>query len=77
MSIKDKPNREHHNVELRSNLSKENNMSAQSSWNMKKTMTVVLATAPLLLAGCGGAEVAVVAALILLHHHHRRHLQRQ
>ncbi len=54
MSIKDKPNREHHNVELRSNLSKENNMSAQSSWNMKKTMTVVLATAPLLLAGCGG-----------------------
>lgn len=54
MSIKDKQNREHHNVELRSNLSKENNMSAQSSWNMKKTMTVVLATAPLLLAGCGG-----------------------
>ncbi len=54
MSIKDKHNREHHNVELRSNLSKENNMSAQSSWNMKKTMTVVLATAPLLLAGCGG-----------------------
>lgn len=54
MSIKGKPNREHHNVELRSNLSKENNMSAQSSWNMKKTMTVVLATAPLLLAGCGG-----------------------
>ena len=54
MTIKDKHNREHHNVELRSNLSKENNMSAQSSWNMKKTMTVVLATAPLLLAGCGG-----------------------
>lgn len=54
MSIKDKHNREHHNVELRSNLSKENNMSAQSSWNIKKTMTVVLATAPLLLAGCGG-----------------------
>ncbi|CAH6818467.1 conserved hypothetical protein [Vibrio chagasii] len=54
MSIKDKQNREHHNVELRSNLSKENNMSAQSSWNMKKTMTVVLATTPLLLAGCGG-----------------------
>ena len=54
MSIKDKHNREHHNVELRSNLSKENNMSAQSSWNMKKTITVVLATAPLLLAGCGG-----------------------
>ncbi|WP_439147800.1 hypothetical protein [Vibrio sp.] len=54
MSIKDKHNREHHNVELRSNLSKENNMSAQSSWNMKKIMTVVSATAPLLLAGCGG-----------------------
>lgn len=54
MSIKDKHNREHHNVELRSNLSKENNMSVQSSWNIKKTMTVVLATAPLLLAGCGG-----------------------
>lgn len=54
MSIKDIHNREHHNVELRSNLSKENNMSAQSSWNMKKTITVVLATAPLLLAGCGG-----------------------
>ncbi|MFA0037375.1 hypothetical protein [Vibrio sp. 10N.261.52.A1] len=54
MSIKDKHNREHHNVELRSNLSKENNMSAQSSWNIKKTMTVVLATGPLLLAGCGG-----------------------
>jgi len=54
MSIKDKHNREHHNVELRSNLSKENNMSAQSSWNMKKTMTVILATATLLLAGCGG-----------------------
>lgn len=54
MNIKDKHNREHHSVELRTNLSKEDNMSAQSSWNMKKTMTVVLATAPLLLAGCGG-----------------------
>ena len=54
MSIKDIHNREHHSVELRSNLSKEDNMSAQSSWNMKRTMTVVLATASLLLAGCGG-----------------------
>ncbi len=46
MSIKDKQNREHHNVELRNNLSKENNMSAQSSWNMKKTMTVVFSYNP-------------------------------
>ena len=54
MTIKDKQNREHHSVELRTNFSKENNMSAQSSWNMKKSLAVILAAAPLILAGCGG-----------------------
>ncbi|PTP45277.1 hypothetical protein [Vibrio splendidus] len=54
MTIHTKQYRDNHCVDSSRNLSEEKRMSVQSTWNMKKSLTVILAAAPLVLAGCGG-----------------------
>lgn len=54
MTIHTKQYRDNHCVNSSRNLSEEKRMSVQSTWNMKKSLAVILATAPLVLAGCGG-----------------------
>ncbi|MEZ9520562.1 hypothetical protein AB4155_13690 [Vibrio splendidus] len=54
MTIHTKQYRDNHCVDSSRNLSEEERMSVQSTWNMKKSLAVFLATAPLVLAGCGG-----------------------
>ncbi|PTO70213.1 hypothetical protein [Vibrio splendidus] len=54
MTIHTKQYRDNHCVNSSRNLSEEKRMSVQSTWNMKKSLTVILAAAPLVLAGCGG-----------------------
>ncbi|MEZ8628582.1 hypothetical protein AB6D75_22625 [Vibrio splendidus] len=54
MTIHTKQYRDNHCVDSSRNLSEEERMSVQSTWNMKKSLTVILAAAPLVLAGCGG-----------------------
>ncbi|PTP39053.1 hypothetical protein CWO07_02685 [Vibrio splendidus] len=54
MTIHTKQYRDNHCVDSSRNLSEEEHMSVQSTWNMKKSLAVILATAPLVLAGCGG-----------------------
>ena len=54
MTIYTKQYRDNHCVDSSRNLSEEERMSVQSTWNMKKSLAVILATAPLVLAGCGG-----------------------
>lgn len=74
MTIHTKQYRDNHCVNSSRNLSEEKRMSVQSTWNIKKSLAVILAAAPLVLAGCGAA--AVGAEVHLRHHHlHPRHLQ--
>lgn len=54
MTIHTKQYRDNHCVDSSRNISEEERMSVQSTWNMKKSLAVILATAPLVLAGCGG-----------------------
>ncbi|NOJ15383.1 hypothetical protein [Vibrio splendidus] len=54
MTIHTKQYRDNHCVDSSRNLSEEKRMSVQSTWNMKKSLAVILAAAPLALAGCGG-----------------------
>ncbi|MEG3696241.1 hypothetical protein V5098_24315 [Vibrio coralliirubri] len=54
MTIHTKQYRDNHCVNSSRNLSEEKRMSVQSTWNMKKSLAVILAAAPLVLAGCGG-----------------------
>ena len=54
MTIHTKQYRDNHCVDSSRNLSEEKRMSVQSTWNMKKSLTVILAAAPLVLTGCGG-----------------------
>ncbi|MEZ8615458.1 hypothetical protein [Vibrio splendidus] len=54
MTIHTKQYRDNHCVDSSRNLSEEERMSVQSTWSMKKSLAVILATAPLVLAGCGG-----------------------
>ncbi|MEZ8111786.1 hypothetical protein ACED56_22075 [Vibrio splendidus] len=54
MTIHTKQYRDNHCVDSSRNLSEEKRMSVQSTWNMKKSLAVILAAAPLVLAGCGG-----------------------
>ncbi|MFA0480625.1 hypothetical protein AB4648_17945 [Vibrio splendidus] len=54
MTIHTKQYRDNHCVDSSRNLSEEERMSVQSTWNMKKSLAVILAAAPLVLAGCGG-----------------------
>ncbi|MCQ8865752.1 hypothetical protein [Vibrio splendidus] len=54
MTIHTKQYRDNHCVDSSRNLSEEKRMSVQSTWNMKKSLSVILAAAPLVLAGCGG-----------------------
>ncbi|PMM13680.1 hypothetical protein BCT62_08225 [Vibrio splendidus] len=54
MTIHIKQYRDNHCVDSSRNLSEEKRMSVQSTWNMKKSLAVILAAAPLVLAGCGG-----------------------
>ncbi|RLQ19193.1 hypothetical protein [Vibrio sp. SBT000027] len=54
MTIHTKQYRDNHCVDSNRNLSEEEHMSVQSTWNMKKSLAVILAAAPLVLAGCGG-----------------------
>lgn len=54
MTIHTKHYRDNHCVDSSRNLSEEERMSVQNTWNMKKSLAVILAAAPLVLAGCGG-----------------------
>ncbi|MEZ8651406.1 hypothetical protein AB6D92_20810 [Vibrio splendidus] len=54
MTIHTKQYRDNHCVDSSRNLSEEIRMSVQNTWNMKKSLAVILAAAPLVLAGCGG-----------------------
>ncbi|MEZ8466426.1 hypothetical protein AB6D04_19345 [Vibrio splendidus] len=54
MTIHAKQYRDNHCVDSSRNLSEEKRMSVQSTWNIKKSLAVILAAAPLVLAGCGG-----------------------
>ncbi|MFA0391181.1 hypothetical protein AB4508_19055 [Vibrio splendidus] len=54
MTIHTKQYRDNHCVDSSRNLSEEERMSVPSTWNMKKSLAVILAAAPLVLAGCGG-----------------------
>ncbi len=54
MTIQTKQHRDNHCADSSRNLSEEKRMSAQSTWNMKKSLAIILAAAPLVLAGCGG-----------------------
>ncbi|UPR32801.1 hypothetical protein IS519_19930 [Vibrio crassostreae] len=54
MTIHTKQYRDNHCVNSSRNLSEEKRMSVQSTWNIKKSLAVILAAAPLVLAGCGG-----------------------
>ncbi|WP_060980403.1 MULTISPECIES: hypothetical protein [Vibrio] len=54
MTIYTKQYRDNHCVDSSRNLSKEESMSVQSTWNMKKSLAVILAATPLVLVGCGG-----------------------
>ncbi|MEZ8722571.1 hypothetical protein AB6D66_15975 [Vibrio pomeroyi] len=54
MTIQNKQYRKAHCVDSSRNLSEEKRMSAQSTWNMKKSLAVILAVTPLVLVGCGG-----------------------
>ncbi len=54
MTIHTKQYRDNHCVDSSRNLSEEERMSVQNTWNMKKSLAVILAAAPLVLAGCGG-----------------------
>ncbi|MEZ9204017.1 hypothetical protein AB4151_16740 [Vibrio splendidus] len=58
MTIHTKQYRDNHCVDSSRNLSEEERMSVQSTWNMKKSLAVILATAPLVLAGCGGGSAS-------------------
>ncbi|MFA0613044.1 hypothetical protein AB4582_02295 [Vibrio splendidus] len=58
MTIHTKQYRDNHCVDSSRNLSEEERMSVQSTWNMKKSLAVILAAAPLVLAGCGGGGSA-------------------
>ncbi len=69
VTIHTKQYRNNHYVDSSHYLSEEKRMSVQSTWNMKKSLAVILVAAPLVLAGCG-AEVAAV-------HRLHRHLPRQ
>ncbi|MEZ9464562.1 hypothetical protein [Vibrio splendidus] len=62
MTIHTKQYRDNHCVDSSRNLSEEERMSVQSTWNMKKSLVVILATAPLVLAGCGGGGGGGVSA---------------
>ncbi|WP_122046275.1 hypothetical protein [Vibrio atlanticus] len=54
MTIHTKQYRDNHCVNSSRNLSEEESMPVQSIWNMKKSLAVILAAAPLALVGCGG-----------------------
>ncbi|MEZ9532643.1 hypothetical protein CSB62_08300 [Vibrio splendidus] len=54
MTIHNKHYRETHCVDSSRNLAKEDGMSEHRTWNMKKSLTVILAVTPLILVGCGG-----------------------
>ncbi|WP_286300096.1 hypothetical protein [Vibrio apostichopi] len=54
MNTHNKQYRETHSVDSSHNLAKEDGMSAHRTWNMKKSLTVILAVTPLILVGCGG-----------------------
>ncbi|MFA0159418.1 hypothetical protein [Vibrio sp. 10N.261.46.A3] len=54
MTIHTKQYRDNHCVDSSRNLFEEKRMSVQNTWNMKKSLAVILAAAPLVLAGCGG-----------------------
>ncbi|OCH50551.1 hypothetical protein [Vibrio sp. ZF57] len=54
MTIHTKQYRDNHCVDSSRNLSEEERMSVQNTWNIKKSLAVILAAAPLVLAGCGG-----------------------
>ncbi|WP_454440190.1 hypothetical protein [Vibrio bathopelagicus] len=54
MTIHTKQYRNNHYVDSSHYLSEEKRMSVQSTWNMKKSLAVILVAAPLVLAGCGG-----------------------
>ena len=54
MTIHTKQYRDNHCVDSSRNFSEEERMSVQSTWNMKKSLAVILASAPLVLVGCGG-----------------------
>ncbi|MCX2761084.1 hypothetical protein OQJ65_22030 [Vibrio sp. Sgm 22] len=54
MTIHTKQYRDNHCVDSNRNLSEEKRMSVQSTWNIKKSLAVILASAPLVLVGCGG-----------------------
>ncbi|MEZ8801829.1 hypothetical protein AB6D78_11615 [Vibrio splendidus] len=54
MTIHTKQYRDNHCVDSSRHLSEEERMSVPSTWNMKKSLAVILAAAPLVLAGCGG-----------------------
>ncbi|MFA0048755.1 hypothetical protein AB4351_18770 [Vibrio sp. 10N.261.51.F11] len=54
MTIHTKQYRDNHCVDSSRNLFEEKRMSVQSTWNIKKSLAVILAAAPLVLAGCGG-----------------------
>ncbi|OEF87357.1 hypothetical protein [Vibrio splendidus] len=54
MNTQNKQYRETHCVDSSRNLFEEKRMSVQNTWNMKKSLAVILAAAPLVLAGCGG-----------------------
>ncbi|MEZ8581415.1 hypothetical protein [Vibrio splendidus] len=58
MPIHTKQYRDNHCVDSSRNLSEEERMSVQSTWNMKKSLAAILAAAPLVLAGCGGGGSA-------------------
>lgn len=54
MNTHNKQYRETHYVDSSHNLAKEDGMSAHRTWNMKKSLAVILAATPLILVGCGG-----------------------
>lgn len=54
MNTHNKQYRETHCVDSSHNLAKEDGMSANRTWNMKKSLAVILAVTPLVLVGCGG-----------------------
>ncbi|WKY60473.1 hypothetical protein Q5H80_16685 [Vibrio sp. SNU_ST1] len=54
MTIHTKQYRDNCCVDSSRNLSKEESMPVQSTWNMKKSLAIILAAAPLALMGCGG-----------------------
>ncbi|WP_146447086.1 hypothetical protein [Vibrio cyclitrophicus] len=54
MTIYTKQFQENHYVDSSRNLSEEEHMSGQSTWNIKKSLVTILVVTPLALVGCGG-----------------------